>query len=316
MSNLLVLDSFSPVSNKLIEKVKRITSENEFENIYFVSKSFLLAQDDIGVRISKKIYGIDILEKDDEIHKSSFFQHLKQNESFYLSDSIDHIEMIPSYFLKKENLALLCSDSGKEIREGKDFTCTNINVLLEILNHRIYFASLLSSLLTANRYEHVVSVALTCYQLALNHPQINPYLAFQAGLFHDAGKDLEVKKQREIVFSLGYDIKEDYALHQYVSKEFARNLFHIQNEDVLNAIACHCTGKKEMSLLDKILYVSDKIEPKRKFNTGDLPSICKQDIDKGFVEVLKWQIEYFKKTGEPYSTNPDTIEMYKTYLGR
>ncbi|SCW84786.1 hypothetical protein SAMN04487970_106716 [Paenibacillus tianmuensis] len=64
--------------------------------------------------------------------------------------------------------------------------------------------------------------------------------------------------------SLGIDLlEEEYRyhriVHQKLSKDMAQNIFGCTNELVLNAVECHTTLKAQSSLLDKVLFVSDKI---------------------------------------------------------
>ena len=55
-------------------------------------------------------------------------------------------------------------------------------------------------------------------------------------------------------------------LHGPVGAWIAENEFHITNEDILNAIRYHTTGRANMSKLEKIIYIADMIEPNRKFD--------------------------------------------------
>ncbi len=50
----------------------------------------------------------------------------------------------------------------------------------------------------------------------------------------------------------------------------AREKYGVDDEEILSAIACHTTGKTDMGMLDKILYVADYIEPRR-YKAADLP---------------------------------------------
>lgn len=319
MSALFLLDDCNPISEELLFTAESFALKFGFQKIFLVPQHALLDKEDKNIDCLSEI----ILRNHPSIsysgNKTQISEILARNnrgDTYFFSCYLESPEIIPGEFLcSVEKLVFLCSDSGKDIREGKDFHGASLAVLEEILQRKIYFASLLDSLLTLNRYEHVISVAKTAYELSLRNPSVDPLKAYQAGLFHDCGKDLEVKKQREVVFTLGHDVKEDYALHEYVSAFYANRLFHIQDKEVLDAIKAHCTGKKDMTVLDKIIYVADKIEPKRKFDTGNLYEECMNDISEGFLKVLRWQIDYFKRKGLEYSTNPDTKQMYEHYLG-
>lgn len=49
-------------------------------------------------------------------------------------------------------------------------------------------------------------------------------------------------------------------IHQKISKEMARDIFNIMDQEILDAVGCHTTLKKNSTILDKVLFVADKIE--------------------------------------------------------
>jgi HD superfamily phosphohydrolase YqeK len=67
-----------------------------------------------------------------------------------------------------------------------------------------------------------------------------------------------------------------------------------------------------MSILEKLIYVSDKIEPNRPFDTSELIDLCCKNFDKGFIEVLKINKEYLES--KETITDKDTIDCFKYYL--
>ena len=68
-----------------------------------------------------------------------------------------------------------------------------------------------------------------------------------------------------------------------------------------------------MSLLEKCIYASDKIEPTRGFDSSDLINAMKVNIEDGFIVVLKANQEYFIVKKVPYD-NPLTKECFEFYL--
>ena len=88
----------------------------------------------------------------------------------------------------------------------------------------------------------------------------------------------------------------------------------IQDEEIIEAIICHATGKKDMNSFDKIIYASDKIEPSRGYDSTKLIDACMKSYEKGFLKVLKENKIYLESKG--YETdNKLTKECYKEYLG-
>ena len=92
------------------------------------------------------------------------------------------------------------------------------------------------------------------------------------------------------------------------------NDFNIKDEEILDAIKYHATGKQNMSKIGKIVYASDKIDPSRGYNSQDMINECLKDIDSGFNYVLSENIKYFKLKNMEYK-NPLTIQCIKYYLG-
>ena len=240
-------------------------------------------------------------------------------EKFKLSIPIYYYpckETISSKGFKKLPLEPL-NYTFKDILKGSQLEAP-IAVLNEIVEKKLFFAKELSLLLKESRYLHSLSVAKTAVKIVQkNHLSIPIEKAYQAGLFHDCGKNIPIEKQYEYTttYYSQYKSVPSFAYHQYASAVIAKNQFNIEDKEILDAIACHCLGKGNMGSLDKIIYLADKVEPRRKFPTKELRIKIYHNYEKGFVLNLKNQKEYFEKNNIPYLDHSLTIEMYKNYLG-
>ncbi len=255
------------------------------------------------------------------------FPHLLKEKNF------DKIAYLSTFVLVKRNAPLPkeienrflirylnlfpFSISSSMIRSGQQLYTTK-NVLRYIGEHRLYFTKEIASLMKESRYNHSLSVALTAYEIAKHNPSkgIEPEIAFQAGIFHDCGKDLPLEEQKKIVET---HFKEfvpcpEFALHQFVGSYLAKEKFHIENEDVLSAIRFHCTGKKEMDDLEKLVYAADKCEPKRVFPTKKNRHAMYKDLESGFVHLLQDQKEYFTKNNIEFMNTALSRDMYEEYV--
>ena len=83
-------------------------------------------------------------------------------------------------------------------------------------------------------------------------------------------------------------------MHQRISKEIAYDYFHIKDEDILSAIECHTTLKKEMNDYDKIIFLTDKLA----WDQGGIPPYYQQlkeainiSLDKGCYWFISYQFE-------------------------
>lgn len=151
--------------------------------------------------------------------------------------------------------------------------------------------------LKESRYRHSLSVSETAVKLAkiYNEDQEKAKLA---GLVHDCAKNMS----DEELISLGEKeygkldevmLSSPQLLHGQVGAIIARDKMDICDEDVLNSIKYHTTGRTSMSLLEKIIYIADYVEPYRDFKgVEELRNWAYVDIDKALVMALDNTIKY------------------------
>ena len=90
--------------------------------------------------------------------------------------------------------------------------------------------------------------------------------ALIAGALHDCAKELPLEKQTELAKKYSGDLfTEKKLLHSPAGAVFARDEFGIEDKEILDAICYHTTGRGNMTLLEKIVYLADKIEPSRNY---------------------------------------------------
>lgn len=173
--------------------------------------------------------------------------------------------------------------------------------------------------LTENRFYHTLGVQTTSFSLALLYGE-DYNKATCAGLLHDLAKCL---KDHELLseckkFNLSISKIEEanpYLLHGKLGAYYARLQFGIEDKDILNSITYHTTGRPDMSLLEKIVFVADYIEPNRDENRN--PNLQKvrrlsfQSIDLAVLEILKSTLDYLGDNKSSIDTL--TIETYNYY---
>ena len=90
--------------------------------------------------------------------------------------------------------------------------------------------------------------------------------ALLAGALHDCAKELPMEKQQKLAKKYCGDLfTEKKILHSPAGATFAKEEFGIEDKEILDAICFHTTGKGDMTLLEKIVYLADKIEPSRDY---------------------------------------------------
>ncbi len=204
--------------------------------------------------------------------------------------------------------------SSTRIRQGQSLE-TPLKVIEYILEHELYFIPKLKAFYQPKRFLHVVSTAQVAYAIATaNH--LSGAKAFLAGIFHDIAKDMREEDSKRLYED--YEPNplpvEPYALHQVVGTIVAKNEFNLDDEDILEAIRYHTTGKAQMGAIAQIVYASDKIEPTRGYDATSLLDQCKKQYHDGFLAVLKENYRHIQKKQHKI-TNPLVKECMQYYLG-
>jgi len=177
----------------------------------------------------------------------------------------------------------------------------------------------LSQLSTPERFEHAINVARVAQDLAIKYGG-DTNRAKIAGLLHDCAKDLDEDTLKEMLS--GFKIELDSVMkripklwHPLVGAVIAEREFRINDPSILRAIRIHSTGAAEMSLLDKIVFLSDNIEPLRN-NEGvqEIREMAKDDLDRAVLKVLDRGIMYLVKKG--LLIHPLTLEARNDMLKR
>lgn len=161
----------------------------------------------------------------------------------------------------------------------------------------------LKASLKPGRYEHSLSVSFTCMALAMRYGY-DLDKAELAGLLHDCAKCYDNNSIIAACRNSGMELTEGELqapsiIHSRLGARMAEEKFGVNDPEILSAIACHTTGKPDMSLLDKILYIADYIEPRR-YKIKDLPAIRRlafEDLDEALFQIMEGTLRYLKESG-------------------
>lgn len=178
--------------------------------------------------------------------------------------------------------------------------------------------------LTKERYHHTVGVAYTAMSMAMKYnpqPDNNEFMikAEIAGLLHDCAKCMDNDKKIRICNKnqISYskiEAENPYLLHGKVGAYIARKEFDILDEDILNAITWHTTGRPAMSLLEKIIFVADYIEPSRRPipELNLIRQLAFTDINQAVIKILENTLKYLNEKGNPIDDM--TQKTYDSYI--
>ena len=150
------------------------------------------------------------------------------------------------------------------------------------------------------RYEHSLRVMEVSKKLAERYGCPVEKAAL-AGLLHDCGKlqgDINLLKlAHDFDIILDSVMKNNHELiHCVLGAAIAEKEYHVTDQDVLNAIRYHTTGRENMTLLEKIVYIADLIEPTRNFPTvEELRKLAYEDIEDCMLLALDNSINYVIK---------------------
>lgn len=159
--------------------------------------------------------------------------------------------------------------------------------------------------LDQERFQHTMGVMHTAGCLAMRYNE-DLNTALIAGLLHDCAKCMTHEEKLRICYENQIEItdaekKNPGLLHAKVGAYLAKEKYHIVDERILCAIESHTTGKPGMSLLDKIIYIADYMEPGRD-GAPNLPQVRKLaflHLDECLYVILKDSLDYLKTIGKP-----------------
>lgn len=171
------------------------------------------------------------------------------------------------------------------------------------------------------RFRHTIGVADTCACMAMRYG-VDMQQAYIAGLLHDCAKcvpdETKIRQCKEHNIKLtDIELKNQYLIHSKLGAYYAKKLYGIKDEQICQAIKYHTTGRCNMSMLEKIVFLADYIEPYRN-KASDLErirSLAFTDIDRAVYEVLKDTLDYLKKGKRPIdTTTEETFNFYNKII--
>lgn len=190
------------------------------------------------------------------------------------------------------------------------------------MNHKISRINRkLKKELDKERYEHTQGVMYTAAALAMCHGA-DIDRALLAGLLHDCAKCIPGAKKVKLCEKYHLEVtaverENPSLLHAKLGAYLAEKKYHVKDQGILNAIKSHTTGRPGMSLLEKIIYIADYMEPGREElpDMAEVRQLAFRDIDKCLYRILADSLEYLKSRDIAIDEMTEkTYEFYKTEL--
>ena len=166
--------------------------------------------------------------------------------------------------------------------------------------------------LSEKRLKHTYSVVEEAKKLAIHYDE-DIEKAEVAALFHDMFRSTAAPVLNMYIRQLGLpnNIMDNPNLsHGKIAAVIMKRDYGIEDEDIINAVSFHTTGRAGMSKLEKIIFLADAIEPRRKYPTVDeTRALAYINLEKACISSLERTVEYIKGIGE--YLDPDTISAIK-----
>jgi predicted HD superfamily hydrolase involved in NAD metabolism len=174
----------------------------------------------------------------------------------------------------------------------------------------------LSKTLSEKRYIHSEGTAKTAVKLAALY-DVDSRKAYLAGLVHDCTRETDMVVQNRLLEALGITIDEltlstKELLHAHTAEYIMINHFNIYDKEVIDAVRFHTTGRENMSLLEKIIFLSDVIEPSRCFpGIENIRKLSNENIDEALLAAFESSIKFL--LGKRQMIHPNTL-LARNYI--
>lgn len=146
-----------------------------------------------------------------------------------------------------------------------------------------------------SRFNHSKGVQYMAGELA-KHYGVDVEKAELAGLMHDCVKNLPVDEMYRLCDELGCQLdeitkREVKLIHAPLGAYYAKKVFGIDDSEIFNAIYWHTTGKADMTLFEKVIFIADVVEPNRKYDiVEEMRQLAFENIDLAMLKILDYNI--------------------------
>ena len=167
------------------------------------------------------------------------------------------------------------------------------------------------------RYEHTLGVAYTAACLAFIYDE-DPLREELAGVLHDCAKCYSGEELISLCGKAGINLSQEeidspQVIHAKYGSFIAKKEYGITDQGILDAICFHTTGRPDMTVLEKIIFTADYIEPLRSGlpDLDELRKLAFSDLDECVFRILSQSVDYLSEKGA--GIVPDTLKAYEWY---
>ncbi len=281
-----------------VDTLNILRKENPHIEYYFIlgADSFLMMENWKNPKELFELATILVANRED-VNKSKLSKHYNYLKKKYGARAI---------FINMPKMEISSASIRERIKKNKSIKYMLTDKVGEYINDKLALEVIslrLGHLLGEHRHAHSVAVSEVARDLAVIY-NYDEEKAALAGILHDCAKHLSneelVEECRKNHFHISEEeLKVPSLLHGKVGSIYAGKIYGVEDEDVLNAICYHTTGRPAMSLLEKIIFTADYIEPNRK-KLNDINKVriaAYNELDKAVFMILDNTLQYLKETG-------------------
>ncbi|MGL5732645.1 MAG: nicotinate-nucleotide adenylyltransferase [Metamycoplasmataceae bacterium] len=263
--------------------------------------------------------------KDDELFLIIGSDHLAKLNKWKNIDDIAKLakivvfkrgESFSKINLKKYNCTLMDNDIYEESSTrflSGSYKDVESKVKHYIGQHKFYFNEIAKNTLSVERYKHSLYAAKYGVELAKSL-KLDAKKAYYACLMHDITKEWDVEKQRTFLAHFLVDEKnlKDYELHQISGSIWLRKFFAINDFEMTNAVRRHTSLAMELTPMDKVVFMADKLCPGRKWEgIQKIRKLVFENFDLAFAMTVEKSRELVLKKGK--ALTPQQEEIYNKW---
>ncbi len=175
------------------------------------------------------------------------------------------------------------------------------------------YIKLIRQRLSDYRFYHSMCVAQSAKELAALYGA-DCEKAEVAGILHDVMKEASCEEQLEVIEQAGMTItdlekSEKKFYHQISGAAYVKCVLKIEDEEIINSIRYHTTGRENMSLMEQIVYLADFISADRIYDDVEIMrEKTRQSKEAGMIYAMGYTITSNIKKGN--TLHPETVNAY------
>ena len=154
-----------------------------------------------------------------------------------------------------------------------------------------------------NRLKHIIGVRDTALEFGKKY-NLDLDILETAALLHDITKYYTLEQNKEIIdkhfeeTERIYKFYNEQILHAFSAYVLAKELYNIKSGEILNSILNHTIGRPNMSMYEKVIFISDYIEPNRTYKSCiKVREIAQKNIDEAVFTAIDDSIKFYEAEG-------------------